>query len=55
MQVWLVSDQKEVAITDLWGEDDRAFLVFARSMGAWQSAQAWSALGHVYSVPIIYA
>jgi hypothetical protein len=28
-----VSDQKQVAITDLWGQDDRAFLVFARSMG----------------------
>jgi hypothetical protein len=33
VKVWLVSDQKQVAITDLWGQDDRAFLVFARSMG----------------------
>lgn len=32
-QVWLVSDQKEVEITSLWGDDDHAFLVFARSMG----------------------
>eukprot|EP00208_Stichococcus_sp_RCC1054_P002231 CAMPEP_0206134914 /NCGR_PEP_ID=MMETSP1473-20131121/303_1 /ASSEMBLY_ACC=CAM_ASM_001109 /TAXON_ID=1461547 /ORGANISM="Stichococcus sp, Strain RCC1054" /LENGTH=215 /DNA_ID=CAMNT_0053526555 /DNA_START=346 /DNA_END=993 /DNA_ORIENTATION=- len=32
-KVWLVSDQKEVEITSLWGDDDHAFLVFARSMG----------------------
>ncbi len=34
MQVWLVSEQKEVTITELWDADkDRTFLVFARSMG----------------------
>lgn len=33
VQVWLVSEQKQVPITDLWDENDRAFLVFARSMG----------------------
>ena len=33
LQVWLVSEQKQVPITSLWDERDRAFLVFARSMG----------------------
>lgn len=33
VKVWLVSEQKQVPITDLWDEKDRAFLVFARSMG----------------------
>ncbi len=28
-----MSEQKEVDITSLWGDSDRAFLVFARSMG----------------------
>lgn len=38
VQVWLVSEQKQVPITDLWDEKDRAFLVFARSMGPHVSA-----------------
>ena len=33
LQVYLVSEQKEIDITSLWGENDRAMLVFARSMG----------------------
>jgi hypothetical protein len=34
VKVWLVSEQKEVPITELWdAEKDRVFLVFARSMG----------------------
>ena len=33
LQVYLVSVQKKVDITTLWGDQDRAVLVFARSMG----------------------
>ncbi|KAK9842414.1 hypothetical protein WJX84_005684, partial [Apatococcus fuscideae] len=32
-EVYLVSVQKKVDITTLWGDQDRAVLVFARSMG----------------------
>ena len=32
-QVYLTSEQKQVDITSLWGDQDRAVVVFARSMG----------------------
>ena len=33
LQVYLVSTQEPLDITSLWGQDDRAVLVFGRSMG----------------------
>lgn len=33
MQAWLVSEQKEVNVTDLWNDDEVMVLVAARSMG----------------------
>lgn len=33
MQAWLVSEQKEVDVTNLWKDDDVMVLVAARSMG----------------------
>ena len=33
VQPWLVSEQKQVDITSLWGKDDTMMLVAARSMG----------------------
>ena len=32
-QVWQTSSQEKVAVTELWKEDERCVLVFARSMG----------------------
>ena len=33
LQVWLTSTQSKVKVTELWKEDERCVLVFARSMG----------------------
>lgn len=33
VQPWLVSEQKQVDVTSLWGKDDTMMLVAARSMG----------------------
>ena len=33
LQVWLTSTQAQVQLTELWKEDERCVLVFARSMG----------------------
>jgi hypothetical protein len=33
LEVWLTSTQSKVKVTELWKEDERCVLVFARSMG----------------------
>jgi len=33
IEVWLTSTQSKVKVTELWKEDERCVLVFARSMG----------------------
>lgn len=33
LQVWQTSSQEKVKLTELWKEDERCVLVFARSMG----------------------
>ncbi|GMH41023.1 hypothetical protein BSKO_08933 [Bryopsis sp. KO-2023] len=32
-EAWLVSEQRRLDVTELWGEDERCVFVFARSMG----------------------